>query len=617
MRHHCVSIQMFEFDKSEKTGRQFAQPGQRISATVSAAKRAPLLWGEHCTECAAPDCYSSCSLYDPRPDGRCRRFEFGALPNREFPSTSRAAAEIRFKRWARLMAKGNTLLLPGWVASATEWLLVRSSPVLDWLGSLAARLTGDRRWSYLGYHVWDRITGLAEKFRTKHSYALAMDIFNPAERTAEMVLQISVDRSRMAENCADKEIPVPFIQNFQIPPGHFSQIVPGEKFAEIAGSGLPYEIALEPLQEDTHLVFLTLDLIARPKRIEKRRSVQDPPVKCVIFDLDDTLWEGILIEGDVTLRRDIGPIFNELDRRGILISVASKNDSEAAIEQLRAFGIDEYVLKPQIGWGPKSEGVKAIAEQLNLGTDALLFIDDSPFERAEVERAVPGVTALPETALGDLLDHPRLTGGSTSESKARRRLYREAETRDSAAESFSGDYADFLRSCEIRLKIGPNEPRDAERIQELVQRTNQLNFSGHKYSPREIAPLLDRSALERHVIECADRYGDYGIVGFCLTRLEHKVLRIEDLMLSCRVQGKQIERALFAYLVGRHEAAFDALEIVFNETDRNGPASAVLDELGFERTEDGVRRITVAQGLFKNDIVSVEARQSETVSDSL
>lgn len=609
---------MFEFDKSDKAGRRPVRPNSSVAAPARTQDRAPLLWGEHCTECAAPDCYSSCSLYDPRPDGRCRRFEFGALPNRQFPSTGSAAAEIKFRRWARLMAKGNTLLMPGWLALATEWLVLRSSPILDALGSLTARFSGDRRWSYLGYHVWDRMAGLAEKFRTNRPYSLVMEIFNPADRTIEMVLQISVDRSRMDQERAKGDIPVPYLQTLRIPPGHFSERVPGDKFGEIAASGLPYEIALEPLQEDTHLVFLALDLIGEKDGSDERQAVsQDPPVKCVIFDLDETLWEGILIEGDVRLRSDIAHIFEELDRRGILISVASKNVPEAAMEQLRAFGIDEYVLKPQIGWRPKSEGVKAIAEQLNLGTDALLFIDDSPFERAEVERAVPGVAVLPETALGELLDHPRLTGCSTSESKARRRLYKEAETRDSASESFSGDYVDFLRSCEIRLKIGPNEPRDAERVQELVQRTNQLNFSGHKYSPREIAPLLNRSALKRHVIECSDRYGDYGIVGFCLARREDRVLRIEDLMLSCRVQGKQIERALFAYLVGRHEAALDALEIVFNETDRNGPASAVLDELGFERTEDGVRRITVTPGLFESDIVTIEARQSATVGDSL
>ncbi|MEQ9662913.1 MAG: HAD-IIIC family phosphatase [Parasphingopyxis sp.] len=516
------------------------------------------------------------------------------------------------------MAKGNTLLLPSWMTSVVEWLVLRSSPILDSLGSLVARLTGDRRWSYLGYHIWDRVADFVKRFRTNRRHSLAIEILNPTDRTVELVLQISVDRSRMNEQSLTEDIPVPFLQTLRLDPGHFSEIVPGDSFAAIADSGLPYEIALDPLQEDTHLVFLTLELIESPERLnEEQAEAQDPPVKCVIFDLDQTLWDGILIEGDIQLRSEIARIFDELDRRGILISVASKNDPEAAMNQLRAFGIDEYVLHPHIGWHRKSDGVKAIAKHLNIGTNALLFIDDSPFERAEVERAVPGVTTLPETALHVLLDHPRLTGTSTSEAKARRRIYKEAEIRKDAADSFDGGYTDFLRACDIQLEIGSDESKDVERIHELVQRTNQLNFSGHKYSPREIKPLLADPTLDRHVIECSDRYGAYGIVGFCLTRFEDRVLRVEDLMLSCRVQGKQIERALFAYLVDKGDTGIDLLEIVFNETDRNGPASAVLDELGFERTKEGVRQIAVTDRLFETDVITIERRQSETGGDSL
>ena len=92
---------------------------------------------------------------------------------------------------------------------------------------------------------------------------------------------------------------------------------------------------------------------------------------------------------------------------------------------------------------------------------------------------------------------------------------------------------------------------------------------------------------------------------------------VEDLMLSCRVQGKRIERALFAYLVDKGDTGIDLLEIVFNETDRNGPASAVLDELGFERTKEGVRQIAVTDRLFETDVITIERRQSETGGDSL
>ncbi len=606
---------MFEFDKADKKNPRPSSPSKSLADPVRAQHRSQLLWGEHCTECAAPDCYESCSLYDPRPDGRCRRFEFGALPNRNFPSAGSAAAEIKFRRWARLMAKGNTLLLPSWLATATEWLILRTSPILDAIGSLAARVSGDRRWSYLGYHVWDRMTGIAARFQTERPYALAIEIFNPTDRIVELVLQISVDRSRMRPRREEHKLPVPFYETLRIPSGHFSQIIPGEKFAPIASSGLPFEIAIEPLQEDTHLVFPTLDLIAQPKKIDEQKPVQDLPVKCVIFDLDETLWKGTLVEGDVQLKSGIAHLFEVLDHRGILISVVSKNDPAAAEEQLRAFGLDQYVLKSQIGWRPKSEGVKAIADQLNIGTDALLLIDDSPFERAEVERAVPGVRTFSEKALDDLLDDPQLAGAATSESKERRRLYKEAETRKEASTSFDGNYNDFLRSCEIRLTIRTNELRDAERIQELVQRTNQLNFSGHKYSNREVALLLDDSTLVRHVIECSDRYGSYGVVGFCLTRLEGRVLRIEDLMLSCRVQGKQIERALLYHLTNNNGHTLDAVEIAFHQTKRNGPASAVLDDLGFEPTTNEVRRITMTPGIFDTDIVTIENCQPGPTGD--
>ena len=189
------------------------------------------------------------------------------------------------------MAKGNTLLLPSWMTSVVEWLVLRSSPILDSLGSLVARLTGDRRWSYLGYHIWDRVADLVKRFRTNRRHSLAIEILNPTDRTVELVLQISVDRSRMDEQSLTEDIPIPFLQTLRLDPGHFSEIVPGDSFAAIADSGLPYEIALDPLQEDTHLVFLTLELIESPERLnEEQAETQDPPVKCVIFDLDQTLW---------------------------------------------------------------------------------------------------------------------------------------------------------------------------------------------------------------------------------------------------------------------------------------------------------------------------------------
>src|SRR3546814_3984452 len=113
--------------------------------------------------------------------------------------------------------------------------------------------------------------------------------------------------------------------------------------------------------------------------------------------------------------------------------------------------------------------------------------------------------------------------------------------RQTAEAALGSNYMEFLASCDIRVDVRPNEPEDFDRIAELVQRTNQLNFSGRKYKRAELKEIMLDQTVERHVIDCSDRYGSYGTVGFCLLRCVDYGIRIKDLMLSCRIQGKFIE----------------------------------------------------------------------------
>jgi FkbH-like protein len=255
--------------------------------------------------------------------------------------------------------------------------------------------------------------------------------------------------------------------------------------------------------------------------------------------------------------------------------------------------------------------LRRIAAALDIGIDSFIFVDDNPFERAEVEQVLPMVEVLPETAIPILLDHPRLQGAVTPESKARRQMYREAEARDVAAQSF-GDYAEFLKNCDIRVSIRPDRPADFDRIAELVQRTNQLNFSGRKYSRDEIAVILRDPAQARFVVDVTDKFGSYGTVGFCLAGWDGDTLTIEDFMLSCRVQGKFIEQALFWYLSeGAGRSPVDRVRVNFKRTDRNAAAFKVLTTLGFEPDGDGFAR-NIAPGQFRVDflIVNGEAGQN-------
>jgi FkbH-like protein len=213
-----------------------------------------------------------------------------------------------------------------------------------------------------------------------------------------------------------------------------------------------------------------------------------------------------------------------------------------------------------------------------------------------------------------LLDHPRLQGAVTAESRRRRSMYKEAGARAEAATAYGDDYQAFLRACGIEVEIRPPLAADFERIAELVQRTNQLNFSGRKYRADEVAALLADAKREKYVLRCRDRYGDYGIVGFCLAVRQAGGVRVEDLMLSCRVQGKFVEQALFAHLARRPGWNARFVEVNFVPTARNGAARAVLEALGFAESASGVLRREVQPGEGAPDIVQVEGSWDEALS---
>src|SRR3546814_4744973 len=167
------------------------------------------------------------------------------------------------------------------------------------------------------------------------------------------------------------------------------------------------------------------------------------------------------------------------------------------MERLRAFGLDQYALYPAIGWSAKSESVRQVSERLGIGLDSIIFVDDSPFERDEVSRSLPGVDVLPDSAIPTLPEHPRLQGSVTEESKRRRLMYRQSMDRQTAEAALGSNYMEFLASCDIRVDVRPDEPEDFDRIAELVQRTNQLNFSGRKYRRRSEEHTSELQSLMR------------------------------------------------------------------------------------------------------------------------
>lgn len=298
---------------------------------------------------------------------------------------------------------------------------------------------------------------------------------------------------------------------------------------------------------------------------------RDAVRKCLVWDLDNTVWDGVLLEGDhLTLRKGVVDTLRVLDQRGILHSVVSRNDPGQALAKVREFGLDEFFLHPQIGWRPKSESVRAVAEALGIGLDALAFVDDDAYERAEVAFALPEVLCLDAGEVPGLAERPEFSPAYVTEDAGRRRqMYRAAEQRTSAEEEFAGPQEGFLAELGMRLRVSAARAEDLRRAEELTVRTHQLNATGQTYSYDELDAFRTSDTHELLVVELTDRFGPYGTIGLVLveTGADAWVLRL--LLMSCRVLSRGIGAILVNLLRQRARENGRRLLADFVRTDRN------------------------------------------------
>ena len=543
-----------------------------------------LYWVEHCVECAAPECYQSCDLYQPRADTRCRRFSYGAMKNRNFSSLRGYGVEISFKKWAKIEAYGNLSLYPVKTVLWSERLLDQGAPVGNAFGKMMAKLTKKSRWSSITLIAMEELFRRIDsgKRARQEPDAFLLEVYNPTARPVRMQLNFTPVRSGSVAESSFHEPAPSFVTTVDLPVGYSRHEVEIALLRFVTASSQPFLISMIPEADcEARLVFLTADFVqfaARPEAANDSKKI-----KCVVFDLDNTLWQGVLVESDtLLLRQGIISLLRDLDARGILLSIASKNDYATAWRKIVECGVSEYFVFPQISWAPKSQGIRTIAEQLNIGLDTFAFVDDSPFELEEVAQSLPQVLCLNADRIPQLLSDARFTGGKSAEARSRRKLYQEAAIRDAARAEYGPDYVGFLVSCGITLEIAAYSDEDSERIAELIQRTNQLNFSGRKYAREQLQAILADDHLEKLVLRSSDRYGSYGTVGFAIVERAENVIRILDFMLSCRVQGRLLEQAFFSHILEHHNPDdAESLWVNFHETQRNKPAQHVLKSLGF------------------------------------
>jgi FkbH-like protein len=539
----------------------------------SVLARTVLPWSEHCTECVWPTCYSTCDLYSPREDGRCRRFIDGMVRVECPTATNSYLLKIQFKQWGKLWSPGNVRLYPTARAEEIERKDYRIGTVLYQL-PLPSRLrnvvTGKR------YTMKKRL-GSRPEDSDELPTSFLFECFNPEPFNIRMSLTLRSIR---------EEVKIPFQKLIELMPGFQRVRIEMSEITRVFDVRQPFNIELIPNDfENPITLYLGLMEFVREKDCTREKAKQ---VKCVVWDLDNTLWRGILVEdgsSKLELKPEIADIIRALDGRGILHSIVSKNDHVEAMKALKEFQIDEYFLCPQISWRPKSEGINEIARQLSIGRDSLLFVDDSPFEREEVRASYPEVRVLDALQYRTLLEMRECQAEVTNEGVDRRKMYRIEAARKGVAEGFASDYMAFLRHCQIVLMIGPMTQENLNRVHELTQRTNQMNFSGNRYDRNVLESILRTSHLSTYVVSCEDQFGSYGIVGFSI--VDDREPRMTDLMFSCRVQSKRIEHAFLGHIIRNSMRESDRDFFAnYRKTPRNAPSGKVFEDIGMEEVEE-------------------------------
>lgn len=339
--------------------------------------------------------------------------------------------------------------------------------------------------------------------------------------------------------------------------------------------------------------------------------------KCIVLDLDHTLWGGVLGEdgpegiavGPATPGReylDLQRQLLELHRQGILLALCSKNDEREALAVLRDHpGMrirPHHLAAHRIDWEDKATNIRALARELDLGLEHLLFLDDSPHERAWVRSQLPEVLVPeppddPARWADWLASLPSLAVLQRTEEDAHRtRQYQERRAREEFRRQ-AGSLEEFLRGLGLRATVEEVDERSYARVAQLLARTNQFNLTTRRHDERTLRRRVAAGEWRVYTLALTDVFGDFGLTGAAVVEPRGAEWHIDSFVLSCRVIGKSAESALLARIAEDARAAgATTLTAEFIESGRNEPARAFLPTHGFTLRPDGLHARPLADG---------------------
>lgn len=554
------------FDKKSDTGAKIPQMDIRkgIPIDVNAIEYVrTIYWDEHCLECSAPVCYTTCPKYNPRRDKLCKRLAYGIKHERQ-ENMFLWKISVKFREWGKLEArinKGTWSVEELKRQDCKDWVLTE-------LFKIASRIASPTDYSIS--RQWDglkrkKYASVEEK--TLFANDFLFQCYSYEEKTYGLNFEIT-----------DTNNTIIFRKSLQVSPGWNQEWIKLE-FTPPDG-GL---VRLYPENNlETEMTIFAADFCQLKNTIVAKASKK---VKCVAWDLDHTIWDGILAEAEpdqLKLRAGVAETIQELDRRGIIQIIVSKNNPGAVEPVLNRLGIRQYFVYVLSNWNAKSVNIYNAARMLNIHIDAIGLIDDSDFERREVKATLPCVRVYGED-VSKLLQCEEFDVAITTESMRRRESYlQEAERKQTLAGLFAGDNTGFIRDCRIEIQIKQMAiQQEFERSYELLQRTNQLNLSANKYTKEEFKSLLADGG-ESVVAYVKDRYGDYGQVVFIHFHNEEK-LTITEFAMSCRVAAKYVEAGIFNAFQKRFHKA---ILLTGKKTERNSTLTEALSKCAFSNVAE-------------------------------
>jgi FkbH-like protein len=313
-------------------------------------------------------------------------------------------------------------------------------------------------------------------------------------------------------------------------------------------------------------------------------------IKCVIWDLDNTIWEGILSENqNIVIREKMVDLVKLFYERGVVNSICSKNELNSTREKLIELGMWKYFIFPQINWKDKSENFKKIISNLHFREHNVLFIDDNQFEIDEVRNVFPNINvcnAYDTEKLNELKNS--IIDVESSLALDRIEMYRLEEKRLYDEERMLLSKEEFLATCDIRINIRDAVIDEIERLSELIDRTNQINSTGIRYSEDEITEMIKNyDEYDVYIAEICDIYGSYGKSGLVIAKKCTNDYEVMLLIVSCRLIGKGVSQALMNHIwFVAKQKGYKKLKCLFKKNKFNRQMILLYTMNGFRKKKN-------------------------------